>query len=198
MMWLLSILPDAVFYIAAVVGLLGFIAALLFGQIPFIGSYNLPINIISVILIAFGFYFSGGISVKDAQEKKVAELQHRIDVAEKQSSDLNTQLVELVEKNKKLAKEKNDANTQRLRDSAKKDDANCTFSNATIMLYNSTSQNGIPPSASELPGGASDVKASELLGNVAENYGTYYQVTEKLKGWQDWYKGQKQIFESVK
>jgi len=39
---------------------------------------------------------------------------------------------------------------------------------------------------------------ADLLANVNENYGTYYQLQEKYEAWIEWYKSQKQIFESVK
>ena len=39
---------------------------------------------------------------------------------------------------------------------------------------------------------------ADLLANVNENYGTYYQLKEKYEAWIEWYKSQKQIFESVK
>lgn len=39
---------------------------------------------------------------------------------------------------------------------------------------------------------------TDLLENANENYGYYYDVVERYKSWQDWYKQQKQIFESVK
>ena len=46
-------------------------------------------------------------------------------------------------------------------------------------------------------GTPSTVKASELLDTVVVNYGTYYEVAEKLKGWQDWYRSEKAIFENL-
>ena len=42
-----------------------------------------------------------------------------------------------------------------------------------------------------------NVKASDLLTTVVENYGTYYEIREKLMGWQTWYKEQKKIFEEA-
>lgn len=39
---------------------------------------------------------------------------------------------------------------------------------------------------------------SDLLENVNENYGTYYDVRERFNAWIEWYKTQKEIFESVK
>ena len=77
-------------------------------------------------------------------------------------------------------------------------DRECSLTNASVMLHNSASQNEMARSAGNTDGAASEVKASELIGAVVENYGTYYQVVERLKGWQDWYRTQKTIFEQIK
>lgn len=37
-----------------------------------------------------------------------------------------------------------------------------------------------------------------LLDNVAENYGTYYELKIKYDAWLEWYTKQKKIFEEVK
>lgn len=38
---------------------------------------------------------------------------------------------------------------------------------------------------------------TDLLKTVVENYGLYYQCSAKVEGWQEWYEGQKKIFESA-
>ena len=39
---------------------------------------------------------------------------------------------------------------------------------------------------------------TDLLENANDNYGTFYDVVERYKSWQEWYNQQKQIFESVR
>ncbi len=39
---------------------------------------------------------------------------------------------------------------------------------------------------------------ADLLQNANENYGLYYDLLDKYKAWQEWYKDQKKIFDSVK
>jgi hypothetical protein len=39
---------------------------------------------------------------------------------------------------------------------------------------------------------------ADLLENANENYGLYYDLADRYKAWQQWYKEQKNIFESVK
>lgn len=41
-------------------------------------------------------------------------------------------------------------------------------------------------------------KLSEVLKVVAENYGQYHECRAKVDAWVDWYKSQKEIFDSVK
>jgi hypothetical protein len=56
----------------------------------------------------------------------------------------------------------------------------------------------LAPSSGTTVEGTSDVKASELVRTVTENYGLYYQTREQVIGWQMWYSEQKKIFENVK
>lgn len=42
------------------------------------------------------------------------------------------------------------------------------------------------------------VLITDMLKVVVENYRFYYECSNKVEGWQDWYKDQKTIFNSVK
>ena len=68
---------------------------------------------------------------------------------------------------------------------------------STVMLINSASQNEVARSASSTDGTASNVRASEVVETVVENYGRYNELREKIIGWQKWYLEQKKIFEEV-
>jgi hypothetical protein len=46
--------------------------------------------------------------------------------------------------------------------------------------------------------GKQEVKLSELMTTVTKNYTRYHKCAELTSAWQEWYKDQKQIFESVK
>ena len=39
---------------------------------------------------------------------------------------------------------------------------------------------------------------SDVVSNVSENYGTYYECRVKQEAWIEWYNRQKKIFEEVK
>ena len=42
------------------------------------------------------------------------------------------------------------------------------------------------------------VAITDMLKTIVENYRMYYECSNKVDGWQDWYKDQKHIFDSVK
>lgn len=50
------------------------------------------------------------------------------------------------------------------------------------------------PELKEIPAGSD---ASDVVGIVIDNYATYHEVVNKLRGWQQWYIEQKTISESV-
>ena len=74
----------------------------------------------------------------------------------------------------------------------------CTLSNALVVLHNGASQNVLAKSSGATDEGASDVKISELVRTVTENYGLYYQTREQVIGWQMWYSEQKKVFEGTR
>jgi hypothetical protein len=53
-------------------------------------------------------------------------------------------------------------------------------------------------SCTELKEVPETIKLSEVISVVVDNYGQYHQCAIKSEGWIEWYKSQKEIFESVK
>jgi hypothetical protein len=194
-MWILNFIPDIVFHAIVIAGILGMIASFFLGYMPFISLYKTPIQIISVIILVFGVWVEGANSNNESWKLKVKELEAKVSQAQIKSNEINTKLVEKIAENQKIIKDKKNENSKAIIKYVTDD---CRLSNAAVILHNSSSQNELPPSTIGTVTGTSKVTTAELLGTVNENYGTYYEIVNKLKGWQAWYKEQKQIFESVK
>jgi hypothetical protein len=77
-------------------------------------------------------------------------------------------------------------------------DAQCSLPNSTVSLHDSASRNEVAGRAAATDGTPSQVKASQLLDAVVQNYGACHENAAKLEAWQEWYREQKKIFESVK
>jgi len=194
-MWILNWLPNFVFHLIVIVAILGLIASQFFSFIPFIKQYAIPVKIVSIIALVIGVWFEGSISNNDAWLVKVKEMEIKVAKAEAQSSEANVKIVTKIIEKEKIIKETTNENIQAV---TKYVTDECKLSNVAVSLHDSSSRNEVPSSTINTIRGTSEIKTAELLTTVIENYGTYYEVVNKLKGWQEWYKEQKQIFESVK
>lgn len=190
-MWLLNLIPHPVFY--AILGI-GVFLTIVAGILKVRNA-----QIIGIILTVAATWFIGGISNDNAWQLRVKDVEAKLVLAEAKSQVINTQVVTNTITKVKFIKEKTDANIQYVtKYVAKELDADCRLTSASVMLHDSASRSEVSTSSSSAASSPSEVKASDLLTTVVENYGTYYQVVEQVKGWQDWYQQQKKVFEAVK
>lgn len=102
-MWILSYLPDFVTHIIFLVGVVGTIAGFVLSFIPFIKLYQLPVQIISILLLSLGLYLEGGLAEQAVWQLKVKEMEAKVAIAEAKSQEQNVILVEkIVTKTKKI------------------------------------------------------------------------------------------------
>jgi len=201
--WMLSLIPDSIFvwiyYILTIAGVGFYIASKLVKWIPMMGQYKLPSELVGVVLLAVGAYLFGGHNVQQAWLARVAELEAKVKAAEEQSQKVNTVIETKVVEKIKVVKENVYVNREIIKEVAGKQlDASCSLPKSTVSLHDSASRNEVAERAAATDGTPSEVKASQLLDRVVENYGSCHENAAKLEAWQEWYKEQKKIFESVK
>jgi hypothetical protein len=201
--WMLSLIPDSIFvwvyYILTIVGFSLYIGSKLVRWIPMMGQYKLPAELVGVVLLVVGAYLFGGYGVQQAWLARVAELEAKVKAAEEQSQKVNTVIQEKVVTKIKVVKENVYVNREIIKEVAGKQlDASCSLPKSTISLHDSASRNEVAGRAAATDGTPSEIKASQLLDRVVENYGSCHENAAKLEAWQEWYKEQKKIFESVK
>lgn len=108
MIWLLSFLPNWIFHLVVLTGILGLLASFFFKFIPFVNQYSLPIKIVSIVVLVIGVWFEGGISNNDAWLAKVKEMEAKIAESEVKSAKENVKIVEKIVIKDKIIKEKAD------------------------------------------------------------------------------------------
>jgi hypothetical protein len=199
--WILSLLPESIFIliycIMLLAGIVLYVASKLVTWIPMMGQYRLPAEIIGVVLLVIGAYFYGGHGVQKAWLERVAELEAKVKIAEEKSQQVNTVIETKVVEKIKVVKENVYVNREIIKEVAGKQiDASCSLPKSTVSLHDSASRNEVPERAAATDGTPSG--ASRLLDRVVENYGACHENAEKLRMWQEWYREQKKIFESVK
>jgi len=105
-MLLLEFLPNWVFHVLLIVGVLGLLSSVVLKFIPVIKTYDLPVKIISILLIMTGVWFEGAMSNQAAWEARVAEMQVKVAEAEAQSEKTNVKIITKVVKQLELVRER--------------------------------------------------------------------------------------------
>ena len=137
-MWLLNWLPDWIFYAVGLVGLVGLFSTYLlrFIPIPAIYMYKTPIQMVSIVLIAFATYMSGGIANESKWNAKVKEVEVKVAAAEVESAKQNVKIVEkVVKKTEYITKKGNDV-IQYVDREIVKYDSSCVIPKEFIKAHN--------------------------------------------------------------
>jgi len=197
--WLLQLVPDSIFvwitYLLFATGVILYVASKLVSWIPLMGQYRLPAELVGVVALVIAGYFYGGISYRE----QIAEMKQQVRIAEEQSQKVNTVIETKIIEKVKVVKQNVYITREIIRDTAGQQlDAQCSLPRSTVSLHDSASGNQVPQRAAAVDGTPSGIKASQLLDRVIENYGACHENAEKLKAWQEWYREQKTIFDSIK
>jgi len=196
--WMINLLPTWVFHFIVLTGILLVVASWILKRIPFINQYNFPVHFIGILLTVVGVYYEGGRGTQAAWEAKVANMEDKVKAAESKSQQVNTVIETQIVERVKIVKDTKNANKETAKLIARQLDDRCVVPESTVMLINSASQNEVARGTSSTDGTASDVRASEVVETVVENYGRYNELREKIIAWQNWYRDQKKIYEGTK
>jgi hypothetical protein len=140
-MWALNWLPDFVFHLMLVVGLLAIGASFVLSFIPFVSQYKLPIQVVGIILTVVAVWYEGGIA-KDAEYRaRIAEMELKISRSETAAAEANTKLAEQILKENARIKDLTETNKKRLKTLADQLNRQCSVEQAVIDVLNDAAQN---------------------------------------------------------
>lgn len=183
---------DYIIYGLLLIGVFSFVMS------KSLGVYAYIARPVSALIIVASVFALGTIYSHKIYDAEIERFRERVRVAEETSQKVNVEIQTRFVERVKVVKENTNANIQYIDRVVTKYDNICTLSNAAISVHNSASQNEISRSTGSFNEGTSNVKVSDLIRTVTENYGTYYEVREQLLGWQQWYREQRKIHESVR
>lgn len=137
-MFILKWLPDWLFYVTLLAGLLGFLSTYLIKYIPIpqIYMYKTPIQWVSLVLIVFGTFMSGAIYDNNAWLARVKEMEEKVAKAEQESKEANDRINAQVEEVKEKIVEKQVILKQYVDREVVKYDSSCTIPKEFIDVYN--------------------------------------------------------------
>lgn len=137
-MWILKFLPDWLFYALFFIGLLGLAATFLLKFIPFpaLFIYRTPIQILSILLLAFGTFMSGAIWNEDAWKARVAKLEGEVAEAQNKSAQVTVETVTKYVDRTKVIREKGEEIIKVVdREVVKYNDV-CKVPNEVVKIHN--------------------------------------------------------------
>ena len=141
-MWILKWLPDFVFHLIFVAGLLGLTASLVFKFIPFVSQYRLPIQVAASVMIAAGLYMEGAISDNTAWVDRVHVMEKKVAEAEAKSADANTRLVTEIAQNREKIAANQAAVKQAIQQNIQAINRQCKLTDVSVEMYNQAVRGG--------------------------------------------------------
>ena len=105
-MWILHWLPNWIFYIILLAGLIGYAATYLLRFIPAVYMYKTPIQLASIGLIVIGVFMAGAIQNEEAWIARVKEMEAKVAEAQAKSAEENTKIVEKIVTKTQVIKQK--------------------------------------------------------------------------------------------
>jgi hypothetical protein len=137
-MFILKWLPDWLFYVTLLIGVLGFLSTYLIKYIPIpqIYMYKTPIQLVSICLIVLGTFMSGAIYDNNAWLSRVKEMEDKVAKAEQESKEANDRINEMVDNTKEKIVEKQVILKQYVDREIVKYDSTCTIPKEFIDVYN--------------------------------------------------------------
>jgi uncharacterized coiled-coil protein SlyX len=135
-MWILKWMPDWIFHLMLIAGLLGLAASFVLKFVPFVAQYRVPIQWAAGILIVIGIYMEGAISNEAAWQARVKELEIKVARAEAKSQAANADLVSKLGQREKQIAQQQQQLKDRIRDNAQVIDAQCRVPAEAIAIIN--------------------------------------------------------------
>lgn len=141
-MWIVNFLPDFVFHILLLAGLLGLVASFVLDSIPFISTNAKAIQLASAVVLAIALFFEGAISDNASWQARVKELELKVAKAETESAEANGKLSkQLAAKDKEIALAQAELKN-RIKQGAAAMDAVCKVPADVVSILNDAARKG--------------------------------------------------------
>jgi hypothetical protein len=135
-MWILNWLPDIIFHVMLLVGILAIVASYVLSSSPFLWQYKFPIQLAGIVLVVVAVWYEGGIAKDKEYKKQIAELELKVSRSEVESAAANTKLAEEVLQHQQAIQQITAANKQRLNNQAADLNKSCKVNDNVINILN--------------------------------------------------------------
>jgi hypothetical protein len=141
-MWLFSLLPDFVYHVLLIIGILAFAGSYILKMVPFFIKNAFMIRIASMILIIFCVWVEGGMAVEAKWQARVAELELKVAKAEREAAEANGKIETVYVDRVKTVKEIQYVTVNKIAKDAAKIDKTCVIDAEVIKILNGAAHTG--------------------------------------------------------
>jgi cytochrome c biogenesis factor len=163
-MWFLSFIPDSMLKIVihsmVFAGLFLTFGGNFLKDLPVVGAYVRIARQLGIAMFVIGVFFEGGYATEMSYRTRIAEMQKKIDEAEKKSVELNETLTNELNKKRDDIKDKVKQNAKDIQAQRQKIDAECRLSDTAWLLYNRSVDPKVSGSTNSFNGTGTNTKNS--------------------------------------
>ena len=141
-MWIFSVLPDSVYHVLLIIGIVAFALSYLLKMVPFFTQNAFMIRIASMTLIIFCVWIEGGIAVENRWKARVAELELKVAKAEREAAEANGKIETVFVDRVQTVKEIQYVTINRIAKDAAKIDKTCVVDPDAISILNDATKMG--------------------------------------------------------
>ena len=134
-------LTEYVTTLLLVIGAILLLAGLVLNVVPLLKTYRLPIQVIGIVIFAYGVYLQGGVAVEQKYKLQVAELEKKLKDAEVAAQKVNTKIVTEVVTKREIVKEKGQDVIRYVDREVVKYDNTCPMPDVVIKAHNAAAKN---------------------------------------------------------
>ena len=139
-MWIVEFLPNWVFHLILLAGIVGTTAGFVLGMIPVIKQYIIPIRVISIILVVFGLFLEGALLDNQTWQLRVKEVEAKLAIAEAESAKATNKITEKSNIQNNKQKEKTVIVKQYKDREVKRYDNQCVIPNEFVKAHNDSAE----------------------------------------------------------
>lgn len=149
MTWFLNFIPSWVPHLIVILGLIGLVGSFVFGKLPFVSKYILPVQIGSGLLLAIGMWTEGVVGSSERWKSKVADLEAtivinqenaKIALAEEKSKTVNTVVQYKYIDRIKVVKDIQIEVHEKIKEAATRIDSDCRLSAEAVEIINTSAK----------------------------------------------------------
>lgn len=143
-----SLIPDSFLLwfvnILLFVGLAGTLIGFFIKFIPFVNTYRLPVQIVSIVLLVAGVYFKGGYATEMAWRDKIKAAEERAAIAEEKAKETNVKIQTKIVEKIKVVKQIQIVNQERIVKEKEYIDRDCRVPQVAVDIHNDAAKNRKP------------------------------------------------------